>query len=377
MINRALFNIVINSIAPGKVVIVLGARRTGKTVLLKKISEEIKEPFLFLNGEDLNTIILMARRTVNNYKALLGNTKFLFIDEAQKIPDIGLKLKLMVDEISDIKIIATGSATFDILGNIGEPLTGRKTTLKLFPLSEKELFGLEPPKKQKDNLLQRLVYGNYPEIYLLKNENENEKGLYLKELINSYLVKDILSIHNVKNSGKIINLLRLLAFRIGNEVSLNELARQLQISRNTVEKYLVLLTKVFVLFKLDGFSKNLGKEISKSSKWYFYDNGIRNALIANFNTLSLRNDSGQLWKNYIISERMKYQEYNRMIVNNYFWRTYDQQEIDLIEEREGKLFAYEMKWNTGSSKSPAAWKKAYPDSKYKVISQKNYLDWVL
>lgn len=377
MINRALFNIVINSIAPGKVVVILGARRTGKTVLLKKISEEIKEPFLFLNGEDLNTIILMARRTVNNYKALLGNTKFLFIDEAQKIPDIGLKLKLMVDEISDIKIIATGSATFDILGNIGEPLTGRKTTLKLFPLSEKELFGLESLKKQKDNLLQRMVYGNYPEIYLLKNENENEKGLYLKELINSYLVKDILSINNVKNSGKIINLLRLLAFRIGNEVTLNELARQLQISRNTVEKYLVLLTKVFVLFKLDGFSRNLGKEISKSSKWYFYDNGIRNALIANFNTLSLRNDSGQLWKNYIISERMKYQEYNRMIVNNYFWRTYDQQEIDLIEEREGKLFAYEMKWNTGSSKSPAAWKKAYPDSKYKVISQKNYLDWVL
>ena len=377
MINRALFNIVINSIAPGKVVVILGARRTGKTVLLKKISEEIKEPFLFLNGEDLNTIILMARRTVNNYKALLGNTKFLFIDEAQKIPDIGLKLKLMVDEIRDIKIIATGSATFDILGNIGEPLTGRKTTLKLFPLSEKELFGLESLKKQKDNLLQRMVYGNYPEIYLLKNENENEKGLYLKELINSYLVKDILSINNVKNSGKIINLLRLLAFRIGSEVSLNELARQLQISRNTVEKYLVLLTKVFVLFKLDGFSRNLGKEISKSSKWYFYDNGIRNALIANFNTLSLRNDSGQLWKNYIISERMKYQEYNRMIVNNYFWRTYDQQEIDLIEEREGKLFAYEMKWNTGSSKSPAAWKKAYPDSKYKVISQKNYLDWVL
>jgi uncharacterized protein len=377
MINRALFNIVIDSIAPGKVVVVLGARRTGKTVLLKKISEEVKEPFLFLNGEDLNTTVLMARRTVNNYKALLGNTKFLFIDEAQKIPDIGLKLKLIVDEINDIKIIVTGSATFDILGNIGEPLTGRKTTLKLFPLSEKELFGLEPLKEQKDNFLKRLVYGNYPEIYLLKNENENEKGLYLKELINSYLVKDILSINNVKNSGKIINLLRLLAFRIGSEVSLNELARQLQISRNTVEKYLDLLTKVFVLFKLEGFSRNLRKEISKSSKWYFYDNGIRNALIANFNGLSLRNDSEQLWENYIISERMKYQEYNRMIVNNYFWRTYDQQEIDLIEERKGKLFAYEMKWDMVSSKSPAAWKKAYPDSEYKVITQQNYLDWVL
>ena len=377
MINRALFNIVINSIAPGKVVVILGARRTGKTVLLKKISEEVKEPFLFLNGEDLSTTVLMARRTVNNYKALLGNTKFLFIDEAQKIPDIGLKLKLIVDEINDIKIIVTGSATFDILGNIGEPLTGRKTTLKLFPLSEKELFGLEPLKEQKDNFLKRLVYGNYPEIYLLKNENGNEKGLYLKELINSYLVKDILSINNVKNSGKIINLLRLLAYQIGSEVSLNELARQLQLSRNTVEKYLDLLSKVFVLFKLEGFSRNLRKEISKSSKWYFYDNGIRNALIANFNGLSLRNDSEQLWENYIISERMKYQEYNRMIVNNYFWRTYDQQEIDLIEERKGKLFAYEMKWDMVSSKSPAAWKKAYPDSEYKVINQQNYLDWVL
>jgi predicted AAA+ superfamily ATPase len=375
MIKRTIFNIVLNSITPGKVVIVLGARRTGKTVLLKKISEEVKEPFLFLNGEDFSTIDLLERRTVNNYKTLLGNRKILFIDEAQKIPDIGMKLKLMVDEINDLKIIITGSSAFDIIGNTGEPLTGRKTTLKLFPLSEKELFDFESIIDQKDNLLKRLVYGNYPELYLLKNENE--KALYLKELINSYLLKDILSLDNFKNSGKIINLLRLLAYQVGSEVSLNELARQLQLSRNTIEKYLDLLSKVFVLFKLEGFSRNLRKEISKSSKWYFYDNGIRNTLIANFNPLNLRNDSGQLWENYIISERMKYQEYNNMIVNNYFWRTYDQQEIDLIEEREGKLFAYEMKWNMGSSKLPAAWKKAYPDSEYKVISLQNYQEWVL
>jgi hypothetical protein len=375
MIERAVFNIVLNTISPAKVVIVLGARRTGKTVLLKKISEEVNEPFLFLNGEDFSTIDLLERRTVNNYKSLLGNRKILFIDEAQKIPDIGMKLKLMVDEINDLKIIITGSSAFDIIGKAGEPLTGRKTTLKLFPLSEKELFDFESIIDQKDNLLRRLVYGNYPELYFLKNENE--KALYLKELINSYLLKDILSLDNIKNSGKIINLLRLLAYQVGSEVSLNELARQLQLSRNTIEKYLDLLSKVFVLFKLEGFSRNLRKEISKSSKWYFYDNGIRNTLIANFNPLNLRNDTGQLWENYIISERMKYQEYNNMIVNNYFWRTYDQQEIDLIEERDGNLFAYEMKWNMGSSKLPAAWKKAYPDSEYKIISMQNYQEWVL
>jgi predicted AAA+ superfamily ATPase len=337
--------------------------------------EEVNEPFLFLNGEDFSTIDLLERRTVNNYKSLLGNRKILFIDEAQKIPDIGMKLKLMVDEINDLKIISTGSSAFDIIGKAGEPLTGRKTTLKLFPLSEKELFDFESIIDQKDNLLRRLVYGNYPELYFLKNENE--KALYLKELINSYLLKDILSLDNIKNSGKIINLLRLLAYQVGSEVSLNELARQLQLSRNTIEKYLDLLSKVFVLFKLEGFSRNLRKEISKSSKWYFYDNGIRNTLIANFNPLNLRNDTGQLWENYIISERMKYQEYNNMIVNNYFWRTYDQQEIDLIEERDGNLFAYEMKWNMGSSKLPAAWKKAYPDSEYKIISMQNYQEWVL
>ncbi|MFA4924670.1 MAG: ATP-binding protein [Ignavibacteriaceae bacterium] len=374
MINRILFNRIMSSLHPGKVVVLLGARRVGKTFLIKEIMNKVAEPYLFLNGEEFSTRELLERRTVKNYQNILGDKKLLIIDEAQKIPEIGSILKLMVDEIENLKIIATGSSAFDLQNTAGEPLTGRKITLKLYPLSEKELYELEPVVIKKDSLQTRLVFGNYPESCLMNSFED--KSVYLNDLITSYLLKDILTLENIKNSSKIINLLRLVAFQIGGEVSLYELAKQLQLSRNTVEKYLDLLTKVFILFKLEGYSRNLRKEVVKSSKWYFYDNGIRNAIIANLNPLNLRHDVGALWENYIISERIKFQSYNGMTVNNYFWRTYDQQEIDLVEEREGNLFAFEMKWKESKIKIPTAWKKAYPDSQFKVITQENYFDWI-
>lgn len=366
---------IINNLEPNKVIMMLGARRIGKTILLSQIIKKIDEPFLLLNGEDYATNELLERRSVANYQNLLGNCKLLIIDEAQKIPDIGKILKLMVDGIKEIKIIVTGSSAFDLSSSIGEPLTGRQKIFKLFPLSEKEFEQIESPAERRDKLEERLIYGNYPELTQIKNREK--KSDYLRELVNSYLLKDILAFENIKNSTKILNLLRLIAFQIGRDVSYNELGTQLQMNKATVNKYLDLLTKVFILHKVGGFSRNLRKEITKNSRWYFYDNGIRNMIIANMNHLNIRNDVGQLWENYIISERLKFQSYNRMIVNNYFWRTYDQQEIDWVEERGGQLHGYELKWNMKKlPKEPIGWKKAYPESKFEVINHENYRRWL-
>ena len=369
-ITRTLEKKVLKSLLPNKVLILFGPRRIGKTTLINQIIKRIKEPYLLLNGEDFAVQEILSRRTVANYKNLLGTKKILILDEAQNIPDIGRVLKLMVDEIKGIKILVTGSSAFDISNNSGEPLTGRKKTFTLFSLSEEEVNQKENPVEKIDNLRTRLIYGNYPE--LLHLNSNTEKTEYLKEIVNSYLLKDILAFENIRNSDKILKLLRLIALQVGSEVSLQELGTNLGMSKNTVEKYLDLLSKVFIVHKLEGFSRNLRKEISKNSKWYFYDNGLRNILIANVNPIELRNDIGMLWENYIISERLKYQSYNGMLVNNYFWRTYDQQEIDWIEERNGKLFAFEFKWKlTKKSKIPIAWKKNYPEAQFKLITQNN------
>ena len=373
-LNRILKSIIQKKIQANKVIIITGARRVGKTILLQQLIKEFKEPYLLLNGEDFTTLDLLAHRSIVYYKNILQTKKILIIDEAQKIPDIGKILKLIVDNIEGIKIVVTGSSAFDIYNITGEPLTGRKYSYSLFPFSENELSQIEDQIHQKENLKLRLIYGNYPESTQINNLDD--KSEYLKEIINSYLLKDILLFENIKNSRKILNLLRLIAYQTGNEVSLQELGIQLSMSKNTVEKYLDLLTKVYILYCLQGFSKNLRKEVTKSTKWYFYDNGIRNAIIANFNLLEQRNDIGQLWENYIISERIKYQHYNRMIVNNYFWRTYDQQEIDWVEEREGKLYGYEMKWKTTKTKIPAAWEKNYSNASYQLITPDNFYNWL-
>ncbi len=374
-INRAIKDAFLKKMTPNKVLLLLGARRVGKTSFIEHfINDNIKEPVLELYGEEMSTAEILKQRTVENYKRLIGKHKILIIDEAQKIQDIGQILKLMVDKIEGIKIIATGSSVFDLANQLGEPLTGRKVTFNLYPLAQMEYSEEENLVQTKSLLEERLIYGSYPE--LLKYDSYEEKAAYLNELVNSYLLKDILEHDGIKNSAKLINLLRLIAFQIGKEVSLEELGRQLGISRSSVERYLDLLSKVFVIYKVSGFSRNLRKEITKTSRWYFYDNGIRNTLIANFNPIALRNDIGELWENYLLSERIKYQQYSGMIVNNYFWRTYYQQEIDWIEEREGNLFAYEIKWKDKKVKVPSAWNDAYPDSVYSVISQENYLNFI-
>ena len=375
LIKRSIEEQIIKSLVPNKVVVLLGPRRVGKTVLIKQVIAELDSPYLLLNGEDFSVTDLLSRRSVQNYKNLLGDKRVLLIDEAQKIPEIGKVLKLMIDEIEGLRILVTGSSAFDIDKYTGEPLTGRKKTFNLFPLSEAEYNQIENPITKKDSLRERLIYGNYPELVQIKNRED--KADYLREIVNSYLLKDILALENIRNSDKILNLLRLLAFQVGGEVSYQELGAQLGMSKNTVEKYLDLLSKVYVLHKLGGFSRNLRKEVTKSSKWYFFDNGLRNLIIANFNPIELRNDIGQLWENYVISERIKFQKYNRRIVNNYFWRTYDQQEIDWVEEREGKLFGYQFKWNSKKRIGPPkAWKNTYNNAEFESINPENYLKWI-
>ncbi len=362
-------------IKPGKVIVLLGARRTGKTTLLKELVAETEENYIFWNGEDFAVHDLLRRRSVQNYENLFGGVNLLIIDEAQKIPDIGNILKLIVDTFENLKIIVTGSSAFDIKNLTGEPLTGRKFDMYLFPLSEEELSVVESPEGKFDNLKHRLIFGSMPEV--IGMNSIEEKSIYLRELVSSYLMKDILIYENIKHAEKIFDLLKLLSFQTGQEVSLNELSKNLRLSKNTVERYLDLLSKVFVIYKIKGFSRNLRKEVVNNSKWYFFDNGIRNAVINNFNMLGQRDDIGRLWENYMISERIKFQHYHNIFSNNYFWRTYDQQEIDWIEEREGKLFAYELKWKEQKVKIPKAWQNGYPDSSFAVIHSENYTDWVM
>lgn len=374
IINRKAQNLLKSKVKPGKVVILHGARRVGKTFLIKEYLETVEEKYIFWNGEDFAVHELLNRRSVQNYKNILGSTKLLVIDEAQKVPEIGLVLKLIVDSFEDLKVIVTGSSAFDIANITGEPLTGRKYEIMMYPVSENEFLQMEKPEERHDNMMQRLVYGNMPE--LINIPDPNDKAYYLRELVNSYLLKDILAFENIKNSSKMIDLLKLIAYQTGNEVSIEELGRQIAMSKNTVEKYLDLLSKVFVIYKLNGFSRNLRKEVVKNSKWYFYDNGIRNAIVANFSPVNLRQDRGMLWENYLMSERIKFHSYSEVVCNRYFWRTYDKQEIDLIEEREGKLFAYEFKWKNAKIKSPAAWQKAYPKSTFDIITTDNYYNWL-
>ena len=375
ILDRYIENHIKSAIQPNKVIVLLGPRRVGKTVLLNKLLENINKPYKFLNGEDILSIQALQRRSVLHYKNLLEGKRLLVIDEAQKIPEIGKILKLMVDSIEGLEIIVTGSSAFDITRYTGEPLTGRKKTYHLFPFSELEYQQIEDFIERQEQLRHRLIFGNYPELIHLNSNKDKVK--YLREILNSYLLKDILTFENINNSEKILKLLQLVAFQIGSEISYNELATQLGLSRNTVEKYLDLLSKVFIIHKVGGFSRNLRKEISKNSKWYFYDNGIRNALIANLNPLDLRNDIGQLWENYAISERLKKQFYRETLVYNYFWRTYDQQEIDWIEDRGGKVYAYELKWNEKKKhRVPKAWKNNYPDSEFKTVSPSNFHDWI-
>jgi len=362
------------AVTPGKVVVIYGPRRVGKTTLLKKFLESIDEQFLFVNGDDIVVRQYLESQSTEKLRDFVGNHSLLLVDEAQYVRQIGLNLKILVDNIPSLRIIATGSSSFDLAKDIGEPLTGRKRVLKLLPLAQMEIVQIEKPHQTKANLDSRLIFGAYPEVVLLRSNREREE--YLRELLASYMFKDIFQLEGIRHADKLQCLVQLMAFQIGREISLAELGRQLGMSKNTVERYLDLLEKVFVIFRRSGFSRNLRKEIVKNQRYYFYDNGIRNALISNFNPLKIRNDIGELWENYVITERLKKQEYLHQSVNAYFWRTYDKKEIDLVEERQSLLAGFEIKWKRGPGKFLKAWMDAYPGAAFDVINQENYLTFI-
>lgn len=364
-----------SKIGINKVILLFGTRSVGKTHLLKEIEKNLTIPFLHLNAEDIDIQLLLSNRSVANYKRIIGNSRLLIIDDAQVIPEIGKILKLMIDELDDLTIIATGSFAFDLSNKAGEPLTGRKFTYHLYPIAQVELSEQHNLLQIQQDLDERLIYGSYPEIFNLPTLNE--KTEYLKELVNAYLLKDILAYETIQNSSKILDLLKLIAFQVGSEVSYDELARQLGMSKNTVERYLDLLTKVDILYKLGGYSSNLRKEVTKLSKWYFLDNGIRNAIINDFRLPALRNDIGALWENYCLYERIKHNAYQNKTVEYYFWRTYDQQEIDLIEVEGQLITAVDFKWGNQKKKIPGYFSKNYPDAKFMIVNKSNYLDFIL
>lgn len=357
-----------------KVVVIYGARRTGKTTLINEFLKEEHDPYLLVSGEDITVQAYLASRSVEKLTAFVGASRLLVVDEAQKSPDIGINLKLIVDHIPGIRVVATGSSSFDLARSVGEPLTGRKYTLKLYPFAQIEIGRIENRHQTDANLESRLIYGSYPEVVLMNDNRMREH--YLKEIVSSYLCKDIFELDGIRNSSKINRLLQLIAFQIGKEVSYTELGSSLGMSKNTVDRYLDLLEKAFVLYKLTGFSRNLRTEVVKNCRYFFLDNGVRNALINNFNLLEQRNDIGQLWENYLVMERLKRQEYLEQPANNYFWRTYSKNELNFVEEKGGRLFGYEIKWGKTRLTPPKEWRDAYPDADFQIVNRGNYLEFI-
>ena len=368
MIPRILLENIKKQLYKGKAIILLGPRQVGKTTLLQELSKK-EEHILWINADNIEDRELFHQPSSVRLKAIIGNHKIVIIDEAQRIPDIGVKLKLITDEIKDVQLIATGSSSFELSNSINEPLTGRKFEYHMYPVSFEEMVSHHNLLEELKMLQHRLIYGSYPEI-IVNAGNERE---LLQQLIASYLYKDILEWNRIKKSDKLIKLLQAIAFQVGSQVSYHELGQIVGLNSETIAAYINLLEQSFVLFKLSSFSRNLRNELKKSHKIYFYDNGVRNAIISNFNPLQLRNDTGALWENYLISERIKYCEYHKIYCNTYFWRTHAGQEIDYIEEREGKLFAYEFKWKQHKKvKVPSAFKKGYDNYQFQVITPDNF-----
>jgi hypothetical protein len=373
-ISRLLLRQLQGAILPGKVIVLYGPRQVGKTTLVTDLLAETALSHTYINADELTYREALASQNKRTLGELLGGSRLLVIDEAQRVPDIGLNLKILVDNNPQAAIVATGSASFDLARKVSEPLTGRKFTLVLYPVSYPELAATLGSFEAHAQLERWLVWGGYPAIVTAE---PSMRERLLAELVGSYLYRDILELDGVRRAEKLVDLLRLLAFQIGQDVSLAELAANLALSRQTVERYLDLLEKVFVIFKIGGLARNLRKEISKSARYYFWDNGVRNSLIRNFNPLSLRNDVGQLWENYLMVERQKANQYADRLVNTYFWRTYDQKELDCVEERAGELAGYEFKWQ-GQAR-PAARREfmaAYPGATVATITPENFTDFL-
>ena len=361
---------------PNRVLIIYGPRRAGKTTLLEDFLKRSPLKARLDSGDNIQVAEVLGSQDFDRIKGYVEDYELIAIDEAQQIPNIGMGLKIIVDQVPGIRVIATGSSSFDLAQTIGEPLTGRKRTITLFPLAQTELREVYNRYDLRRQLEDYLVFGSYPETVLTKGRKG--KIELLVELVSSYLLKDILTLERVKGSDVLFKLVKLLALQVGQLVSLAELATQLHLDQKTVARYLDLLEKGFVIRRVGGFSRNLRKEISKKAKYYFLDNGVRNGVIGHFNRLEDRNDVGALWENFLFSERLKRAAYRRDYASRYFWRTYDGQEIDFVEEIDGKLSGYEAKWSPGKTvKAPSDWEKAYPDASYKVITPKNYFDFIL
>ena len=372
---RAQLDALVRAAAPGKVVVLYGPRRVGKTTLLRRYVREHEPEAMFVSGEDIDVREQLESQSVNRLSDFVGRRRALVVDEAQHLREVGLNLKLMVDHIEGLRIIATGSSSFDLAQKTGEPLTGRKRTLHLLPLAQLELREVEGLHETSARLPARLLYGSYPEVALLDSARDRE--LHLGEIVSSYLFRDVLQIEGIRHSSRLLRLVQLVAHQIGSEVSLNELGTQLEMSKNTVSRYLDLLEQSFVLYSRGAYSRNRRKEVSRSRRYYFYDNGIRNAVISDFRPLPLRNDIGALWENYIVTERMKRNLYTGTLTNSYFWRTYDRQEVDLVEEWNAALHAAEMKWSPRkTARPPAGFRRAYPDASFRVVHREDYLDFI-
>ncbi len=361
-------------ITANKVLIIYGARRVGKTTMLKNLLEKSKRKYKYDSGDNIRIQELLSSQDFDTILNYAEGYDIIAIDEAQNIPNIGQALKILIDNKPELVIIATGSSSFDLSQKTGEPLTGRKRTVTLFPLSMQELNKTYNKYELKEKLNDFLIFGTYPEVLTAKTKNE--KLEILDELVNSYLLKDIFTLENIKMSKTITDLLKLLAFQTGQLISFHELSNSLGVNIRTVERYIDLLEKSFVIYNLYGYAKNLRKEVRKKMKYYFYDNGVRNGIIKQFNEPEYRNDIGQLWENFIVSERLKKISYERKFINRYFWRDYKQNEIDYIEEINGNLFAYEIKFSKQKVKKTEAFFRNYK-SEFKIINKDNYLDFVL
>lgn len=375
MINR-FYNNLTPFLKKNRALIIYGPRRVGKTTLLQNFLSKTSLKYKLDSGDNIRIQELLGSQDFPRILEYAQGYELIVLDEAQLIPNVGMGIKILVDQVPGLKVIATGSSSFDLANQVGEPLTGRKTTLTLYPVAQLELETQYNRHELKQKLPEYLIFGSYPQV--LTAQTKEEKIQILEELVNSYIFKDIFALQQLKGSKVILDLLKLLAFQVGNEASLNELATKLSIDVKTAGRYLDLLEKAFIIIRLTAFSRNLRSEVVSTSKYCFFDNGIRNAVISQFNSLDLRNDIGSLWENFLMMERIKNRSYENIHGYSYFWRTYGQKEIDLIEERGGKIFPYEFKWAPESKiLPPKEWIAAYPKAENLLtVTSDNYLDFV-
>lgn len=375
MIQRQLQEVIESRMFTGKAIILIGARQVGKSTLFKMIVDKLNKPTLQLNCDDPEVRELLSQTNMQELKLLIGDNQVVLIDEAQRVNDIGMILKRIVDNFPNVQLLATGSSSFDLQNKLNEPLTGRKFEYHLFPLSTAEILKSEGLLAVKQSFENRLIYGSYPDVY---KSNGNAVEL-LHNLAESYLYKDLLALESIRKPALLNKLLISLALQVTSEVSYNELAQTIGTDNKTVEKYIDLLEKCYVIFRLNGFNRNLRTELKLSKKVYFYDNGIRNAILNNFAPISLRQDVGALWENFFISERLKANHYAGRYVNSYFWRTSKQQEIDYIEECNGEFTLFEMKWNPkrANTKFPGIFETSYSVKDKAIITPENWMEWVL